>query len=133
MLIAGAPSLTCGGPNPSGLRFTRSRGACVQVIAAQAPAAPPAAAAIPTSFAIGCYQVRRFLTKGSKDRVYLAHNILLDGDVAIVLIKIANADEPDLACLRRETQANGRLCAHPHIVTVYDIGEEDGQPYFVSE
>ena len=25
----------------------------------------------------------------------------------------------------------GRLGAHPHIVTVFDIGEEDGQPYLV--
>ena len=27
----------------------------------------------------------------------------------------------------------GRLGAHPHIVAVFDLGEEDGQPYLVSE
>ena len=33
--------------------------------------------------------------------------------------------------LQREAQAMGRLGAHPHIVTVFDIGEENGQPYLV--
>ena len=27
----------------------------------------------------------------------------------------------------------GRLGGHPHIVTVFDLGEEDGQPYLVTE
>jgi serine/threonine-protein kinase len=27
----------------------------------------------------------------------------------------------------------GRLGAHPHIVSVYDLGEENGQPYMVTE
>ena len=27
----------------------------------------------------------------------------------------------------------GRLGAHPHIVTVFDIGEENGQPYLVAQ
>lgn len=27
----------------------------------------------------------------------------------------------------------GRLSGHPHIVTVHDVGEDEGQPYIVSE
>jgi len=130
-LTAGVPTLTCGGPNPSGLRFTHSGGARPQIASAPAPTAPPEAAAIPTSFPAGRYQVRRFLAEGCKDGVYLAHDIHLDRDVAIVLIKTANSGELDLACPRREAQAIGRLGAHSHIITVYDIGEEDGQRYFV--
>lgn len=132
-LTAGAPALTCGGPNPSGLRFARGCCARLQVTSARVPAAPPAATAIPTSFAAGRYQVKRFLAEGSKERVYLPHDILLDRDVAIALIKTANWDEPNLACLRREAQAIGWLGAHSHIITVYDIGEGEGQRYFVSE
>jgi hypothetical protein len=131
-LTAGAPTLTCGGPNPSGLRFTHSCGARPQIASAPAPTAPPEAAAIPTSFAAGRYQVRRFLAEGCKEGVYLAHDILLDRDVAIVLIKTANSDEPDLACPRRKAQAIGRLSAHSYIIIVYDISEEDGQRYFAS-
>jgi eukaryotic-like serine/threonine-protein kinase len=132
-LAAGAPSLTCNGPNPSGLRLTRGYSARLQAIPAPTSAPPPEAAAIPTSFAAGRYQVRRCLGEGSKECIYLAHDIRLDRDVAIALIKTVNPDEPDPAYLWREAQAIGRLGAHPHIVTVYDIGEEDGQPYFVSE
>jgi serine/threonine protein kinase len=132
-LTAGAPYLTCNGSKPSGLRRTRGYGVRLQATPAPTSAPPPAAAAIPTSFAAGRYQVRRCLGEGSKERVYLAHDTRLDRDVAIALIKTTSLDEPDPACLWREAQVIGRLGAHPHIVTVYDIGEEDGQPYFVSE
>jgi tetratricopeptide (TPR) repeat protein len=132
-LTVGAHSLTCNGPNPSGLTHTRGYGARLQAIPAPTSAPPPAAAAVPTSFAAGRYQVRRCLGEGSTECVYLPHDIRLDRDVAIALIKTRSLDEPELACFWREAQAIGRLGAHPHIITVYDIGEEDGQPYFVSE
>ena len=35
--------------------------------------------------------------------------------------------------LRREAQAMGRLGDHPNIVTVFDIGEEHGRPFIVSQ
>jgi serine/threonine protein kinase len=85
------------------------------------------------SFAAGRYQVRRFLAEDCKEGVYLAHDILRDRGVTIILIKTANSDEPALACPRHEAQASGRLGVHPHIATVYDIGEKHGQLYFVSE
>ena len=39
----------------------------------------------PTSFAAGRYQVSRFLGEGGKKKVYLAHDTMLDRDVAIAL------------------------------------------------
>ena len=41
----------------------------------------------PTSFANGRYQVKRFLGEGGKKKVYLAHDTLLDREVAFALIK----------------------------------------------
>ena len=39
-----------------------------------------------------------------------------------------------LACrITREAQAMGRLGSSPHIVTVFDLGEHEGQPYIVTE
>ena len=84
-----------------------------------------------TSFANGRYEVRRFLGEGGKKKVYLAHDAQLDRDVAFALIKTEGLDEAARKRVTREAQAMGRLGSHPHIVTVYDIGEENGQPYLV--
>ncbi|HEU4759636.1 MAG TPA: protein kinase, partial [Dehalococcoidia bacterium] len=94
---------------------------------------PPPAAALPSTFADGRYQVKSFLGEGGRKRVYLAHDARLDRDVAIAVIKTEGLDEGGLERVRREAQAMGRLGDHPHIVTVHDIGEQDGQPYIVSQ
>mgnify|MGYP000483450699 CR=1 FL=1 len=87
----------------------------------------------PTSFANGRYQVKRFLGEGGKKKVYLAHDTTLDRDVAFALIKLEGLDETSRARIQREAQAMGRLGSHAHIVTVFDLGEENGQPYMVTE
>ena len=46
----------------------------------------PASQAHPTSFANGRYQVQKFLGEGGKKKVYLAHDTLLDCEVAFALI-----------------------------------------------
>ncbi|MFQ6029544.1 MAG: serine/threonine-protein kinase, partial [Dehalococcoidia bacterium] len=87
----------------------------------------------PTSFANGRYEVKRFLGEGGKKKVYLAHDALLDRDVAFALIKTEDLDEVSRTRITREAQAMGRLGSHPHIVTVFDLGEHEGQPYMVTE
>jgi serine/threonine protein kinase len=88
----------------------------------------PPAPVHPTSFASGRYAVKRFLGEGGKKRVYLAHDTLLDRDVAFALIKNEGLDEAARARITREAQAMGRLGDHPHIVTVYDIGMRGNNP-----
>jgi len=87
----------------------------------------------PTSFAGGRYQVKKLLGEGGKKRVYLAHDAKLDRDVAFALIKTDGLNAEGEARIRREAQAMGKLGDHPHIVPVYDIGEEGGQPYLVTQ
>jgi len=87
----------------------------------------------PTTFANGRYQVKRFLGEGGKKKVYLAHDTTLDREVAFALIKTDGLDETSRIRIQREAQAMGRLGSHSHIVTVFDLGEEQGQPYMVTE
>ena len=96
---------------------------------------PPAETTVdqPPSFANGRYEVKRFLGEGGKKKVYMAHDTTLDRDVAFALIKTAGMDEVSRTRIQREAQAMGRLGSHPHIVTVFDLGEEQDQPYMVTE
>ncbi|MCH7642200.1 MAG: serine/threonine protein kinase, partial [Chloroflexi bacterium] len=88
---------------------------------------------IPTSFADDRYQVSKFLGEGGKKRVYLAHDTLLDRDVAFALIKTEGFDDTARSRITREAQAMGRLGTHPNIVTVFDLGTEGDSPYMVTE
>ena len=96
-------------------------------------ASSPPSTAQPTSFANGRYQVKRFLGEGGKKKVYLAQDTLLDREVAFALIKTEGLDEVSRTRITREAQAMGRLGSHPHIVTVFDLGQEADQPYMVTE
>ena len=87
----------------------------------------------PSFFASGRYQVKKFLGEGGKKRVYLAHDTTLDREVAFALIKTEGLDDTSRIRIQREAQAMGRLGSHPHIVTVFDLGQEQDQPYMVQE
>jgi hypothetical protein len=119
---------SCGIQNEPSEKFCGKCGASL----AEAPAptlTPSPTPIVPTSFAAGRYQVKRFLGEGGRKRVYLAHDTRLDRDVAFSLIKTEGLDASGLARVRREAQAMGHLGDHPNIVAVFDIGEEAGQPY----
>ncbi|MEE8158073.1 MAG: protein kinase, partial [Dehalococcoidia bacterium] len=77
--------------------------------------------------------VKRFLGEGGKKRVYRAQDTLLDREVAFALIKTEGLDDISRTRITREAQAMGRLGSHPHIVTVFDLGDHEGQPYMVTE
>ena len=49
------------------------------------------------------------------------------------MIKTEGLDDAGLSRVKREAQAMGRLGDHPNIVTVFDIGDDGGQPYIVSQ
>ena len=92
-----------------------------------------APAAHPESFVAGRYHVRRFLGEGGKKKVFLAHDESLDRDVAFALIKTDGLDATGRERITREAQAMGRMGSHPHVVTIFEMGEESGAPYVVTE
>ncbi|MFQ5457204.1 MAG: protein kinase, partial [Myxococcota bacterium] len=134
----GAPlveTIRCQGCNASLRREQKFCNGCGRPVAA-APArtlTPGPSPTVPASFATGRYEVKRFLGEGGKKRVYLARDNRLDRDVALAVIKTEGLDDAGRTRVRREAQAMGRLGDHPHVVTVFDIGDEDGQPYIVSQ
>ena len=85
----------------------------------------------PTSFANGRYQVTGFLGEGGKKKVYLVHDTTLDRDVAFALIKAEGLDDTSRQRVIREAQAHARLGDNPNIMPIFDLGEENGQPYMV--
>ena len=87
--------------------------------------------ATPTSFANGRYQVKELLGEGGKKRVYKAHDSVLDRDVALAVIKTEGLDPTSRVRVTREAQAMGRLGDHPHVLSIHDLGEDNGQPYMV--
>jgi serine/threonine protein kinase len=89
----------------------------------------------PTQF--GRYEVVRVLGRGAMGEVYEGRDPRLDRSVAIKVISTACCADPDLhaaysARFIHEAQAVARL-NHPHIVTLYDFGEENGAAYMVME
>ena len=123
----------CGYKNPFSVKFCHECGRALAKPLAPQATLPPAAPTppIPTSFANGRYKVKKFLGEGGKKKVYLAHDSVLDRDVAFALIKTEKLDETARARITREAQAMGKLGDHPNIVGIHDMGEEKGQPYVV--
>ncbi|HJZ11423.1 MAG TPA: serine/threonine-protein kinase, partial [Acidobacteriota bacterium] len=82
---------------------------------------------------IGKYKIDSLLGRGGMGQVYKAHDPSLDRYVAL---KIMGGPALDDTSARerfiREGQAAGGL-RHPNIVTVYDLGDVDGQMFIAME
>jgi tetratricopeptide (TPR) repeat protein/predicted Ser/Thr protein kinase len=82
---------------------------------------------------LGKYQILRVLGRGGMGTVYEALDPQLNRKVAIKTMIQGLLGDPDLrARFAREAQAAGSL-NHRNIVTVYDLGEDKGQPYIAME
>ena len=73
----------------------------------------------------GRYKVLDMVGGGGMANVYLAHDMILDRDVAVKVLRLDFAnDEEFIRRFHREAQSATSL-AHPNIVSIYDVGEED--------
>ncbi|WP_419996632.1 protein kinase domain-containing protein [Streptomyces boninensis] len=85
----------------------------------------------------GRYQLQSLLGEGGMASVHLAHDTVLDRQVAVKLLHTElGRDDSFRERFRREAQAVARL-SHPNVVSVFDTGEDtiDGAPvpYIVME
>jgi serine/threonine-protein kinase len=82
---------------------------------------------------VGRYEITEPLGQGGMGTVYKAYDPLLARVVAVKVISAQFSTQPDLReRFFREARAVARL-DHPNIVTVYDLGEEDGVPYLAMQ
>ncbi len=81
---------------------------------------------------IGRHEVVRLLGQGGMGSVYLARDPVIGRSVAIKLISQGLDDPRARERVAREAKAAGHL-HHPNIVTVFDVGEHDGQLFIAME
>jgi serine/threonine protein kinase len=86
---------------------------------------------------LGRYQIDRELGRGAMGMVYLGHDPKIGRTVAIKTMSLAQEFEGEkLADVKarffREAETAGRL-NHPHIVTIYDVGEDQELSYIAMD
>ena len=81
----------------------------------------------------GRYEIQELIGTGGMSDVYRAKDNKLNRNVAVKVLKQEFSENRDfVAKFRREAEAAANLM-HPNIVTVYDVGEDNGISYIVME
>ena len=82
---------------------------------------------------LGPYEIQSSLGAGGMGEVYRARDSRLKRDVAVKVLPKALSSDPDrLRRFEQEALATAAL-NHPNILAVFDIGDNQGSPYVVSE
>lgn len=79
------------------------------------------------------YQIIRMIGEGGMANVYLAHDTILDRDVAVKILRGDLADDEKFVRRFQREAISASSLSHPNIVEMYDVGEDEGQYYIVME
>jgi tRNA A-37 threonylcarbamoyl transferase component Bud32 len=80
------------------------------------------------------YANARLIGQGGTGRIYLAEDRELGRRVAIKVLDDRFASDEQLReRFKREALTAARLSGHPHVVTIFDVGEWQGRPFIVME
>lgn len=79
----------------------------------------------------GQYEIVSLLGAGGMAKVYRAHQLNIERDVALKIMSTALSDQKDFQVrFKREADVFARL-EHPHILPIYDYGEHENYLYLV--
>src|SRR6185369_1245537 len=82
---------------------------------------------------LGNYQLLEEIGRGGMGTVHRARHVALDRQVALKTLHGHDGFQPEiLGRFRAEAEAAARL-QHPNIVQIYEVGLNEGQPYFTME
>ena len=82
---------------------------------------------------LGPYEIQSLIGAGGMGEVYRAKDARLDRTVAIKVLPASFSADPDrMQRFAQEARAAAAL-NHPNILSIFDIGDEKGSPYVVSE
>jgi serine/threonine-protein kinase len=131
--MSAAACAECGAPVPDGTGDSCPRCLLLLGMSATAPSVAAAANVDDGPRRFGRYELLAPVGRGAMGVVWKARDPSLDRVVALKLIAAGQfADAAEIGRFRKEAQAAAQL-SHPNAVPVYEVGEEDGQPYFTME
>jgi serine/threonine protein kinase len=81
----------------------------------------------------GRYVLLRLLGHGGQKDVFLARDVRLERVVVVSFVRKDLLTDSAAERFLREARATAQLEDHPNVVAVYDVGDENGAPYFVSQ
>ncbi|MDX6660881.1 MAG: eukaryotic-like serine/threonine-protein kinase, partial [Solirubrobacteraceae bacterium] len=80
------------------------------------------------------FEILNHVANGGMASVWSAQDKVLGRTVAVKLLAEQFLDDASAkARFMREARAAAALSSHPHVVTIFDVGEHDGRPYIVME
>ncbi|WP_391208577.1 Stk1 family PASTA domain-containing Ser/Thr kinase [Psychrobacillus sp. L4] len=81
----------------------------------------------------GRYKLLEMIGGGGMSNVYLAHDMILDRDVAIKVLRYDFSNEEELRRRFQREALSATSLTHPNIVSIYDVGEDEDIQYIVME
>ena len=74
----------------------------------------------------GRYQIIRTIGEGGMANVYLAHDTILNREVAVKVLRGDLADDEKFVRRFQREAISASSLIHPNIVEMYDVGEDNG-------
>jgi serine/threonine-protein kinase len=81
----------------------------------------------------GRYEIKKYLGGGTMGDVFVAHDPQFDSKVALKVLKKERVEDEEIRQRFLDEPKITRRVAHPNIVTVYDVGSDQGTMYIAME